>query len=210
MAGLQHMACSAPLGMSSRLRVRAQVFMLTLGGWLEKKKKKAMREKEPVHTTEVIHRVSAALVPPWSEKIPLTFLLPLQSGKASSILKLFRQPVDGLNTHLPHSTLWMMGSQNHFQPGCQMKQNSVSPVGYGLIKTQKNFFFTPQKRHTSLSKFSQGHETNSSYCTKQKLVNEYLLYFWNLSMLKLQLGPILFQIITPTKTGIRDLRAQPR
>lgn len=147
MAGLQHMACSAPLGMSSRLRVRAQVFMLTLAGWLERRKK-AMREKEPVHTTEVIHRVSAALVPPWSEKIPLTFLLPLQSGKASSILKLFRQPVDGLNTHLPHSTLWMMGSQNHFQPGCQMKQNSVSPVGYGLIKTQKNFFFLLPRKGT--------------------------------------------------------------
>lgn len=80
----------------------------------------------------------------------------------------------------------------------------------GSLKHRKTFFFTPQKRHTSLSKFSQGHETNSSYCTKQKLVNEYLLYFWNLSMLKLQLGPILFQIITPTKTGIRDLRAQPR
>lgn len=169
-----------------------------------------MREKEPVHTTEVIHRASAALVPPWSEKIPLTFLLPLQSGKASSILKLFRQPVDGLNTHLPHSTLWMMGSQNHFQPGCQMKQNSVSPVGYGLIKTQKSFFFlflTPQKRHTSLSKFSQGHETNSSYCTKQKLVNEYLLYFFKSFYAK---TPAWSHPIPNNNTGIRDLRAQPR
>lgn len=163
-----------------------------------------MREKEPVHTTEVIHRVSAALVPPWSEKIPRTFLLPLQCGKGSNILKLFRQPVDGLNTHLQHSGWWALKTIS--SQDVRWSRILSHPWDMGSLKHRK----TPQKRHTSLFKFSQGHETNSSYCTKQKLVNEYLLYFLNLSMLKLQLGHILFQIITPTKTGIRDLRAPPR
>lgn len=131
------MACSAPLGVSTRLRVHARCScsLLRFSHLIEKKR--GERKSACMYTESIVS--FGALVPAQFDRVLLVFLLQSHPRKPVEIPNV--QPASGEKKHsLPTLDSLDDGLLNSFRPGSQAKQNSVSPMGSKLIKTQESSF----------------------------------------------------------------------